>query len=164
MKKLLVYIIVFLCTSCSSKEVIECSSYFYIYNKTGQTIEIFKGSASRIELKNEDITCLYSTKLSSDLKEVLFEKIMQEHGEKFKDISVYGVIDGERKFLKKWTFAERNDTGKQLYRLSDSELYINEQKYGSLYDNIVYFTPFEKRRTEITYEYTFTINTEDVGL
>jgi len=75
---------------------------------------------------------------------VSLERYFEKSGYKFKDISVYAIIDGERKFLKKWTFTERNEDGKQLYRLSDSEIRVRHTCNW----NVIH----------ISYIYTFIIN------
>ncbi|MEE0340261.1 MAG: hypothetical protein UD286_02930 [Bacteroidales bacterium] len=101
-------------------------------------------------LKDGREAWLYSTHSALDFEEVSLENIMNEHPEKFEDISIYDVTDGGRVLLKKWIIGERKQPGKQLYRLSDSELIVHhEHGWGEVF---------------IMYDYIFIVKSEDVGL
>ena len=76
--------------------------------------------------------------------------LMKEHPEKFEDIYIYDVTDDSRVLLKKWSIGEREQPGKQLYRLSDSELMVHhEHGWGEVF---------------IMYDYIFIVKPEDIGL
>ena len=66
---------------------------------------------------------------------------------------VIEVMKGEkggRVLLKKWSIGEREQPGKQLYRLSDSELMVHhEHGWGEVF---------------IMYDYIFIVKPEDIGL
>lgn len=101
-------------------------------------------------LKDGKEAWLYSTRSSTDFEEVSLEKMMNEHPKKFEDIYIYDVTDDSRVLLKKWSIGEREQPGKQLYRLSDSELMVHhEHGWGEVF---------------IMYDYIFIVKPEDIGL
>lgn len=90
------------------------------------------------------------TQSSDDYDEVIMERLMIEHPEAFKDISIYDVTDGDRVFLKTWTFAERYNEGRQFYNLSDCDFIINDERDYS--------------HISIILSYVFNVYPEDIGL
>ena len=151
MKKILfILLTLFLCASCCWQEELLYSSDVFLKNTTGRVIEVMKGEKAVDVLKDGREAWLYSTRSSTDFEEVSLEKMMNEHPEKFEDISIYDVTDGGRVLLKKWIIGERKQPGKQLYRLSDSELIVHhEHGWGEVF---------------IMYDYIFIVKSEDVGL
>ena len=151
MKKILfILLTLFLCASCYRQEELLYSSDVFLKNNTGRVIEVMKGEKVVDVLKDGREAWLYSTHSASDFEEVSLENIMNEHPEKFEDISIYDVTDGGRVLLKKWIIGERKQPGKQLYRLSDSELIVHhEHGWGEVF---------------IMYDYIFIVKSEDVGL
>lgn len=136
--------------SCSKEEEVIYTTSMSLFNNTGYDIEIYKDKECGEILANRDYLRIIPSDSSNDFEKVSLERYFEDHGEKLKDISVYAVIDGERKFLKKWTFAGRNGDGKQLYRLSDSEIRVRHRpELSGLYIHFIY---------------TFSIYPEDVGL
>lgn len=151
MKKILfILLTLFLCASCYRQEELLYSSDVFLKNNTGRVIEVMKGEKVVDVLKDGREAWLYSTHSASDFEEVSLENIMKEHPEKFEDISIYDVTDGGRVLLKKWSIGEREQPGKQLYRLSDSELMVHhEHGLGEVF---------------IMYDYIFIVKPEDIGL
>lgn len=151
MKKILfILLTLFLCASCYRQEKVLYSSDVFLKNNTGRVIEVMKGAKVVDVLKDGKEAWLYSTRSSIDFEEVSLENIMKEHPEKFEDISIYDVTDGGRVLLKKWSIGEREQPGKQLYRLSDSELMVHhEHGWGEVF---------------IMYDYIFIVKPEDIGL
>ena len=151
MKKILFSLLtLFLCASCYRQEKVLYSSDVFLKNNTGRVIEVMKGEKVVDVLKDGREAWLYSTHSASDFEEVSLENIMKEHPEKFEDISIYDVTDGGRVLLKKWSIGEREQPGKQLYRLSDSELMVHhEHGWGEVF---------------IMYDYIFIVKPEDIGL
>ena len=151
MKKILfILLTLFLCASCCWQEELLYTSDFFLKNNTGRVLEVMKGERVVDVLKDGREAWLYSTHSASDFEEVSLENIMNEHPEKFEDISIYDVTDGGRVLLKKWIIGERKQPGKQLYRLSDSELIVHhEHGWGEVF---------------IMYDYIFIVKSEDVGL
>lgn len=155
MKKiLLILLTLFLCASCYRQEELLYTSDFFFKNNTGRVLEVMKGEKVVDVLKDGREAWLYSTHSASDFEEVSLENIMNEHPEKFEDISIYDVTDDSRVLLKKWSIEEREQPGKQLYRLSDSELIVHHE-YGWEYGWGEVF---------IMYDYVFIVKPEDVGL
>ena len=155
MKKiLLILLTLFLCASCYRQEELLYTSDFFFKNNTGRVLEVMKGEKVVDVLKDGREAWLYSTHSASDFEEVSLENIMNEHPEKFEDISIYDVTDDSRVLLKKWSIGERKQPGKQLYRLSDSELIVHHE-YGWEYGWGEVF---------IMYDYVFIVKPEDVGL
>lgn len=149
-KSLLILLTLFLCASCYRQEELQYTSDFFLKNNTGRVLEVMKGEMVVEVLKDGREAWLYSTHSSSDFEEVSLENIMNEHPEKFEDIFIYDVTDGGRVLLKKWSIGERKQPGKQLYRLSDSELIAHhEHGWGEVF---------------IMYDYIFIVKSEDVGL
>lgn len=149
MKKYLVLFILFF-TSCLKEEEVTYFSKLFLCNETGRVIEVYKDNLLMDEIANGEVVWLYSTQTSANYEDNSLEIIMQKRGWKFKDVSIYDVSDGGRKFLKKWTFTDRNGDGRQLYRLSDSEIRVcHERMWG---------------RICVDYIYSFIINPEDVEL
>ena len=149
-KGLLILLTLFLCASCCWQEELLYTSDFFLKNNTGRVLEVMKGERVVDVLKDGREAWLYSTHSASDFEEVSLENIMNEHPEKFEDISIYDVTDGGRVLLKKWIIGERKQPGKQLYRLSDSELIVHhEHGWGEVF---------------IMYDYIFIVKSEDVGL
>lgn len=153
-KSLLILLTLFLCASCCRQEELLYTSDFFLKNNTGRVLEVMKGERVVDVLKDGREAWLYSTHSASDFEEVSLENIMNEHPEKFEDISIYDVTDGGRVLLKKWSIEEREQPGKQLYRLSDSELIVHHE-YGWEYGGGEVF---------IRYDYIFIVKSEDVGL
>ena len=151
MKKILfILLTLFLCASCYRQEKVLYSSDVFLKNNTGRVIEVMKGAKVVDVLKEGKEAWLYSTHSASDFEEVSLENIMKEHPEKFEDISIYDVTDGGRVLLKKWSIGECEQPGKQLYRLSDSELMVHhEHGWGEVF---------------IMYDYIFIVKPEDIGL
>ncbi len=149
MKKYLLFILVFF-PSCLKEENVVYFSKLFLCNNTGRVIEVYKDDLLMDEIKNGEEVWLYSIRASANYEDNSVEKIMQKQGWKFKDVSIYDVSDGGRRFLKKWTFTERNEDGKQLYRLSDSEIRVRHERIWG--------------RICIGYIYSFSINPEDVEL
>lgn len=149
-KSLLILLALFLCASCYRQEELLYTSDFFLKNNTGRVLEVMKGERVVDVLKDGREAWLYSTHSASDFEEVSLENIMNEHPEKFEDIFIYDVTDGGRVLLKKWSIGERKQPGKQLYRLSDSELIVHhEHGWGEVF---------------IMYDYIFIVKLEDVGL
>ena len=149
-KGLLILLTLFLCASCCWQEELLYTSDFFLKNNTGRVLEVMKGERVVDVLKDGREAWLYSTHSASDFEEVSLENIMNEHPEKFEDISIYDVTDGGRVLLKKWSIGEREQPGKQLYRLSDSELIVHhEHGWGEVF---------------IMYDYIFIVKPEDIGL
>ena len=149
-KSLFILLTLFLCASCCWQEELLYTSDFFLKNNTGRVLEVMKGERVVDVLKDGREAWLYSTHSASDFEEVSLENIMNEHPEKFEDISIYDVTDGGRVLLKKWIIGERKQPGKQLYRLSDSELIVHhEHGWGEVF---------------IMYDYIFIVKSEDVGL
>ena len=149
-KSLLILLTLFLCASCYRQEELEYKSNIFFINNTGRVLEVMKGEKVVDVLKDGKEAWLYTTHSASDFEEVSLEKMMNEHPEKFEDISIYDVTDGGRVLLKKWSIGERKQPGKQLYRLSDSELIVHhEYGWGEVF---------------IMYDYVFIVKSEDVGL
>lgn len=149
-KRLFILLTLFLCASCYRQEKVLYSSDVFLKNTTGRVIEVMKGEKVVDVLKDGKEAWLYSTHSAADFEEVSLEKMMNEHPEKFEDISIYDVTDGGRVLLKKWSIGERKQPGKQLYRLSDSELIVHhEYGWGEVF---------------IMYDYVFIVKSEDVGL
>ena len=149
-KSLFILLTLFLCASCYRQEKVLYSSDVFLKNNTGRVIEVMRGAKVVDVLKDGKEAWLYSTRSSIDFEEVSLEKMMNEHPEKFEDISIYDVTDGGRVLLKKWIIGERKQPGKQLYRLSDSELMVHhEHGWGEVF---------------IMYDYIFIVKPEDVGL
>lgn len=149
-KSLFILLTLFLCASCYRQEKVLYSSDVFLKNNTGRVIEVMKGAKVVDVLKDGKEAWLYSTHSASDFEEVSLENIMKEHPEKFEDISIYDVTDGGRVLLKKWSIGEREQPGKQLYRLSDSELMVHhEHGWGEVF---------------IMYDYIFIVKPEDIGL
>lgn len=149
-KSLFILLTLFLCASCYRQEKVLYSSDVFLKNNTGRVIEVMKGAKVVDVLKEGKEAWLYSTHSASDFEEVSLEKMMKEHPEKFEDISIYDVTDGGRVLLKKWSIGEREQPGKQLYRLSDSELMVHhEHGWGEVF---------------IMYDYIFIVKPEDIGL
>lgn len=153
-KSLLILLTLFLCASCCRQEELLYTSDFFLKNNTGRVLEVMKGERVVDVLKDGREAWLYSTHSASDFEEVSLENIMNEHPEKFEDISIYDVTDGGRVLLKKWSIEEREQPGKQLYRLSDSELIVHHE-HGWEYGGGEVF---------IRYDYIFIVKSEDVGL
>ena len=151
MKKILFSLLtLFLCASCCWQEELLYSSDFFLKNNTGRVLEVMKGERVVDVLKDGREAWLYSTHSASDFEEVSLENMMNEHPEKFEDIFIYDVTDGGRVLLKKWSIGEREQPGKQLYRLSDSELMVHhEHGWGEVF---------------IMYDYIFIVKPEDIGL
>ena len=149
-KSLLILLTLFLCASCYRQEELEYKSNIFFKNNTGRVLEVMKGEKVVEVLKDGKEAWLYTTHSASDFEEVSLENIMNEHPEKFEDISIYDVTDGGRVLLKKWSIGEREQPGKQLYRLSDSELIVHHERGCGL--------------VFIKYDYIFIVKSEDVGL
>lgn len=151
MKKILFSLLtLFLCASCYRQEKVLYSSDVFLKNNTGRVIEVMRGAKVVDVLKDGKEAWLYSTRSSIDFEEVSLEKMMNEHPEKFEDIFIYDVTDDSRVLLKKWSIEEREQPGKQLYRLSDSELMVHhEHGWGEVF---------------IMYDYIFIVKPEDIGL
>ena len=149
-KSLLILFTLFLCASCCWQDELEYKSNIFFKNNTGRVLEVMKGERVVDVVKDGREAWLYTTHSASDFEEVSLENIMKEHPEKFEDISIYDVTDGGRVLLKKWSIEEREQPGKQLYRLSDSELIVHhEHGWGEVF---------------IMYDYIFIVKLEDVGL
>lgn len=149
-KSLLILLTLFLCASCYRQEKLEYKSNIFFINNTGRVLEVMKGEMVVEVLKDGREAWLYTTHSASDFEEVSLENIMNEHPEKFEDIFIYDVTDGGRVLLKKWSIGERKQPGKQLYRLSDSELMVHhEHGWGEVF---------------IMYDYIFIVKPEDIGL
>ena len=151
MKKLIVFLMPLLCTSCyyEDADVVLFTSSYYLSNKTGRTLEVYMGEKFYGFAKDQWSVWLY-TQSSYNFDEVSMERLMIEHPESFKDISIYDVTDGDRVFLKTWTFAERDQDGKQFYDLSDCDLFVCDHR--------------DVPPTELLYDYVFTVYPADVGL
>lgn len=149
-KSLFILLTLFLCASCYRQEKVLYSSDVFLKNNTGRVIEVMRGAKVVDVLKDGKEAWLYSTRSSIDFEEVSLEKMMNEHPEKFEDIYIYDVTDDSRVLLKKWSIGEREQPGKQLYKLSDSELMVHhEHGWGEVF---------------IMYDYIFIVKPEDIGL
>lgn len=152
MKRVILLLMLLLCTSCYYRHAddIKITSDYYLRNNTNRTIEVHKGGKFYFVLEVQKRLLIYTTGFSSDYDEVSMERAMIEHPEAFEDISIYDVTDGDRVFLKTWTFAERDKEGRQLYDLSDCVLEVSSEKDTPL--------------TSLYFDYIFTVYPEDVGL
>ena len=145
-KSLLILLTLFLCASCYRQEEIEYKSNIFFINNTGRVLEVMKGEMVVEVLKDGKEAWLYTTHSASDFEEVSLENIMNEHPEKFEDIFIYDVTDGGRVLLKKWSIGEREQSGKQLYRLSDSELIVHHERgCGLVFINLSFATICTKK-------------------
>ena len=98
-KSLFILLTLFLCASCCWQEELLYTSDFFLKNNTGRVLEVMKGERVVDVLKDGREAWLYSTHSASDFEEVSLENIMNEHPEKFEDISIYDVTDGGRVLL-----------------------------------------------------------------
>lgn len=74
--------------------------------------------------------------------------LLFSNGEREESVSIYDASTGE--LLREWRYSEREQPGKQLYRLSDSELMVHhEHGWGEVF---------------IMYDYIFIVKPEDIGL
>lgn len=150
MKRVIVLLVLFFCSSCyyrHADDVVITSNYF-IYNNTERKIEVYKGG--KFYYTAENLVRIFTTGPSDNYDEVSIERLMADCPENFLDISIYDVTDGERVFLKTWTFADRDQEGRQLYDLSDCTLEVRD----------IRDTPV----TLLYFDYVFTIYPEDLGL
>ncbi len=149
-KKTIFLVLLLVLFSCNKEiEVVYCSNFF-LFNNTGRLIEMRNGSKYLEIVRNGTESWLYTTEVSSDFEKVSLKRIIDENEIRFKNVSIYDVTQSENTLLKKWTYEDRNKEGKQLYRLSDSELIVSDESSTSC--------------LKISYNYIFIINPEDVGL
>lgn len=149
-KKTISLVLLLMLFSCNKEiEVVYCSNFF-LFNNTGRLIEMRNGSKYSEIVRNGTKTWLYTTELSNDYEKVSLERIIDEDEIRFKNVTIYDVLQSECVLLKKWSYEDRDKEGKQLYRLSDSELIVGNESLPSC--------------VKISYNYIFVINPEDVGL
>ena len=154
-----------MCVSCYHSKDIYYFARMVVVNNTGRTIEVFKEDAYFGTFRDQEKFVLFENVDEYefiDLKELIRED-GDLIGEYVEERSICDVMDGiSPVFLKKWTYGEREQKGKQLYRLTDSDTKVEtEDVKGSHFTNGKFYS---EGHVYIRFTYTFTINTEDVGL
>ena len=88
------------------------------------------------------------------------DMLLFSNGEREESVSIYDASTGE--LLREWRYSEREQPGKQLYRLCDSDAEVYAEKVDGSYS--INNNCRSSGYVYIRYIYTFTINQEDVGL
>ena len=159
MKKIVhLLLIVLICNSCHKHITVEYSATLDLVNNTGRTIEVFKGKNRFVMLRNQETVKLFErTQMYNCIN---MDMLLFYDGNKDESVAIYDASTGE--LLREWRYSEREQPGKQLYRLCDSDAEVYTEKVDGSYSinnnyrSSGYFY--------IRYIYTFTINQEDVGL
>ncbi len=125
--RILLSIALFIITSCNplQKKIYNYKAYIYLYNTSNQTL--------KIQTEKTD-SPIYLTKFQychiTETEQEIYTSIENISIESFdlkSYIEVYSVPDNQ--LLKKWTYDERNEKGKQFFRLSDHKYTIKEKDY-----------------------------------
>lgn len=166
MKKILcIFVWILMCVSCYHSKDIEYFARMVVVNNTGRTIEVFKDDTYFGTFRDQEKFVLFEN--NDEYQFIDLEELIQEEGdllgEYVEEISIYDVTDGiSPVFLKKWTYGEREQKGKQLYRLADSDTEVKtEDVKGSHFTNGKFYS---EGHVYIRFTYTFTINPEDIRL
>ena len=159
MKKIVhLLLIVLICNSCYKSKTVEYSATLYLVNNTGRTIDVFKGNNRFVVLRNQETVKLFER--TQMYESINMDMLLFSNGEREESVAIYDASTG--KPLREWRYSEREQPGKQLYRLSDSDAEVyTEIVDGSYSINNNYHS---SGHFYIRYIYTFTINQEDVGL
>lgn len=115
MRKHILFISIFIIYSC-----IEIQPHYYVTslavkNKTGYDIEIFKDDEYYTTFNNNDSCELFREKCPFDIEYINLEQIIKQS----KKICFWKIDGDYSTFLKEWTYDNRNEPGKQLFRTSD---------------------------------------------
>ena len=147
MKKIVhLLLIVLICNSCHKHITVEYSATLDLVNNTGRTIEVFKGNNRFVMLRNQETVKLFERTQMYEFVDM--DMLLFSNGEREESVSIYDASTGE--LLREWRYSEREQPGKQLYRLSDSELMVHhEHGWGEVF---------------IMYDYIFIVKPEDIGL
>lgn len=124
MKKTLLLFLIFLLSACA-KEVRYTASFILI-NKTGYDIEIFKGAQLYKTVSNDKSCQLFSGKCRANAEALTIGDVINDT----RIISLWKINSNEFTFLKEWTYENRNESGKQLFRLSDYTMSYTISDYG----------------------------------
>lgn len=134
--KILLSIIFLVIVSCGpiQKDEVYYTANIYLYNTSNQTLKIQSEEINNpIYLTKFQYFCLAHTECKDMFSPI--ENISIENFNLNTYIEVYSVPDNE--LLKKWTYEERNNDGKQFYRLTDHKCTI-EQKDNSTIVNYTF--------------------------
>ncbi len=134
--KILLSIISLVIVSCGpiQKDEVIYTANIYLYNTSNQTLKIQSEEINNpIYLTKFQYFCLAHTECKDMFSPI--ENISIENFNLNTYIEVYSVPDNE--LLKKWTYEERNNDGKQFYRLNDHKCTI-EQKDNSTIVNYTF--------------------------
>lgn len=128
--RILLSIVFFIITSCNplQKDKFNYTAEIYLYNTSNQTVKIQTDNTDEskppIYLTKNQYCCLTQSR-RDDYTSV--ENIPIESFYLKSYVEVYSVPDN--KLLKKWTYEERNNDGKQFFRLSDHRYTIKQNNY-----------------------------------
>lgn len=154
-----------LCCSCYHSRSVRYFAQMVVFNNTGRTIEVFKEDAYFGTFRDQEKFVLFEN--ADEYQFIDLKTLIREDGELLgeyvEEISVYDVTGvSSPVLLKKWTYGDREQKGKQLYRLTDSDTKVEtEDVNGSHFTNGKYYS---RGHVYIRFTYTFTINHEDVEL
>ncbi len=133
MKKSILLFLIFFLSACE-KEVRYTASFILI-NKTGYTLEIFKDAQLYKTVSNDNSCELFSGKCQANAEGLTIGDVINDT----RIISLWKINSNEFTFLKEWTYENRNESGKQLFRLSDYTMNYTLSDYGGYYIPETYF-------------------------
>lgn len=145
MKKQILLILTLLFSSCLGPKHYDVS--IVINNQTGYDIEIFKDDEYYATSNNDDACEIIRGKCPYDIDNTGFniDKIIKQN----KKISFWKIEGDYATFLKEWTYDNRNEPGKQLFRTSD-------------YTQKMTITYIEGNPLITDYQFSITIYPEDI--
>ena len=130
MKKIVhLLLIVLICNSCYKSKTVEYSATLDLVNNTGRTIEIFKGNNRFVMLRNQETVKLFERTQMYEFVDM--DMLLFSNGEREESVSIYDASTGE--LLREWRYSEREQPGKQLYRLCDSDAEVYTEKVDGSY-------------------------------
>ena len=157
MKKIAYLTLLFIsCISCGMSKSVKYSIEFHVVNNLGYTIEVFNGDGCFVSLQDKEDIILFE----SDKCYNFDEAYKVAFGWPPQDVSLYRQNTNSHDLLKIWRFDEREEPGKQLYRLTDSKREVTTEDVDqSFFTNGRFHT---WGCFYVRYCFTFTINPEDI--
>ncbi len=123
MKRLLLFVSSLLFCACINLQEYHYFVSLVLNNQTGYDIEIFKDDEYHATMKNGNYCEIFRGNCPYDIEGISIEPLLLQTNK----ISFWKIEGNSIKFLKEWTYEDRDNDGKQLFRLSEHRYTIKQK-------------------------------------